>query len=82
MTIEFKKASEFWNWPIELYWKTISLSTWIFVWFDNLLVPVYTLAPLTILEIGTVLYELSLKFDERLRYLQVIGEFIALVVIY
>ena len=62
---------------IKLYSKTISLSTWIFVWFDYLLVPVYALLPLTIFETGTVLYELSLKFDEGLRYLQVIGEFIS-----
>ena len=50
-----------------------TLSIWIFVTFDKKLIPIFVLAIISPLELGTALYEISLKFDANLRYLTVKG---------
>lgn len=50
-----------------------TLSIWIFVTFDKKLIPFFVLVPITTLELGAALYEISLKFDANLRYLTTYG---------
>ena len=57
-----------------LYGQITSLATWIFLLFDKSLIPLYVLAPVTVLEVAMVMYELSLTFDTHLRYLTNIGK--------
>ena len=57
-----------------LYGQITSLATWIFLLFDKSLIPLYVLAPVTVLEVAMVMYELSLTFDTHLRYLTNFGK--------